>query len=169
MTNGNALLFGDLGDGGRLSGIERADQKLSTVADHLLGAGAGDIDIRFGIAVDDREFGQAHGFEDRRRDVDAALAVLADTGLEARARQQDTDFQRTTRRAHDRGRGERGGRRGGACKQVAAGWQRPDLRHGFNLPRGFRDAIEHEPATWKPVFGITVLWVKLDQNRGPVH
>ena len=116
----NALLLGDLGDRGRLTGIEGADQELRAVADQLFGARARGIDVRFGVAVHDRKIGQAHGLEDRRRDVDAALAILADAGLKARARQQHADLQRAALRAHDGRRGKSSGGGGGAGEQVAA-------------------------------------------------
>ena len=55
MTQRNALLLGDLRDRGGLAGIEGADQKLRAVADQLLGAGAGDVDVGLGVAVHDLE------------------------------------------------------------------------------------------------------------------
>ena len=97
----NALLLGDLGDGGGLAGIEGADEKLRALADQLLGAGAGGVDVGFGVAIHDAEFRETHRFEDCRGDVDAALAVLADASLQARTRQQDADLERAARRAHD--------------------------------------------------------------------
>ena len=42
---------------------------------------------------------QAEVLEDGRGDVDAALAVLADAGLEAGARQQHADLERRLARA----------------------------------------------------------------------
>ena len=95
---GNAFLLGDLGDRGALAGVEGADQKLSAVADHLLGARAGDIDLGFGVAVHDLKLGQAELLEQPGGDIDAALAILADAGLIARARQQHADFKRRRRR-----------------------------------------------------------------------
>ena len=58
----------------------------------------------------------------RRRDVDAALAVLADAGLGARARQQHADLERSALRADDvEGRGAREDRGGaGAGRERAA-------------------------------------------------
>ena len=121
----NALLLGDLGDRGGLAGIEGADQKLRAVADQLFGAGARGVDVRFGVGVHDRELGQAQRLQDRGRDVDAALAVLADAGLQARARQQHADLQRPrpgrarspVRRARRRSRQRRRAHDGGwpAC------------------------------------------------------
>ena len=66
------------------------------------------------------EVGQAEVLEDRRRDLDAALAVLADAGLRARARQQHADLEGAALRPHDGGRGEQGGGRGSAGQQAAA-------------------------------------------------
>ena len=66
-----------------LAGIEGADQELRAVADHFRRPGARRLDARFGVAVHDRKLGQAQGFQDRRRDGDAALAILADAGLKA--------------------------------------------------------------------------------------
>ena len=42
---GDALLLGDLGDGRALAGVEGADQQLRALADQLLGARAGDLDV----------------------------------------------------------------------------------------------------------------------------
>jgi hypothetical protein len=53
----DAFLLGDLGNGGGLPGIKRADEELRAVADDFLGAGARGIDIRFGVDADDRELG----------------------------------------------------------------------------------------------------------------
>ena len=79
----DALLLGHLGDRGALAGIEGADQELRAVVDQLLGARARHLDVGLGVGVHDREIGQAEVLEDRRRDVDAALAVLPDAGLGA--------------------------------------------------------------------------------------
>ena len=63
------------------AGIEGADQELRALADQLLGARARDIDVGFGVGVHDLQRRQAEVLEDARRDIDAALAVLADAGL----------------------------------------------------------------------------------------
>ena len=78
---GHALLLGDLRNSAGLAGVERTDQHLCAFADQLLGARAGDVDIGFGVGVDDLERRQAHVLEDAGGDIDAALAVLADAGL----------------------------------------------------------------------------------------
>ncbi len=96
---GDALLLGDLGDGGALPGVEGADQQLRALADQLLGARAGDLDVGFGVGVHDLERRQTEVLEEAGGDIDAALAILADTGLEAGARQQHADFERRLRRA----------------------------------------------------------------------
>ena len=80
----DALLLGDLGDRGGLAGVEGADQELRAVADELFGARARGIDVRFGVGVHDRELRQAERLEDRRRNIDAALTILADAGLRSR-------------------------------------------------------------------------------------
>ena len=64
------------------------------------------------------ELGQAEVLEDAGGDLDAALAILADAGLHARARQQHADLQLGALRAHDierRGAGDeaRGAEPGG--------------------------------------------------------
>ena len=58
----DALLFCNLGDRGRVAGIERADQELSTITDQFLRASARSIDIRFRIGVHDREIRKAEAF-----------------------------------------------------------------------------------------------------------
>ena len=108
----NALLLGHLGDRGALAGIEGADQELRAVVDQFLGARARHLHVGLGVGIHDRELGQAELLEDARRDLDAALAVLADAGLRARARQQHADLQRPALRASDverRGAGEQSG------------------------------------------------------------
>ena len=82
---GDALLLGDLGDGGGLAGVEGADQQLRAVADQLLGAGAGHLDVGFGVGVHDLQRRQPEILEEPGGDVDAALAVLADAGLRRRS------------------------------------------------------------------------------------
>jgi hypothetical protein len=88
----DALLLGDLRNRGGLTGIERADQKLRTIIDELLGALARDVDIGFRVGVHHREFRQAQRFENARRDFDPALTVLTDAGFEPRPRQQDANL-----------------------------------------------------------------------------
>ena len=66
------------------------------------------------------ELGQAKLLEDAGRDVDAALAVLADAGLDARTRQQHADLQGGALRAQDRRRGDERGCGGGAGGEAAA-------------------------------------------------
>ena len=128
----DALLLGHLGNRRGLAGIEGADQELGAVVDQLLGAGARDLHVGLGVGVHDRELGQAELLEDRRRDLDAALAVLADARLRARARQQDADLERAALRAQDverRGAREQsggadGGRDGAAGDAGACGIRR---------------------------------------------
>ena len=88
-------------------------RQLRAVADHFRGARARRLDTRFGVAVHDRKVRQTHRFQDRRRNSDAALAILADASLKARPRQQHADLQRAVLRAHDCGGGDGGGGRGG--------------------------------------------------------
>ena len=115
---GDALLLGDLRDGRALAGIEGADQKLRALADQLLGARARDVDVGFGVGVHDLQRRQAEILENPGRDIDAALAVLADAGLIAGARQQHADFEGRALRAHDvEGRGP-GDKSGGAKPAV---------------------------------------------------
>ena len=90
--------------------------------DQLLGARTRHVDVGLGVGVHDLKLGQAQFLEDRRRDVDAALAVLADAGLRARTRQQDADLQRSALRAHDIERSGACDERGGAgarCERAA--------------------------------------------------
>ena len=111
---GDALLLGHLGDRRGLAGVEGADQQLRALADQPLGARARDLDVGFGVAVHDGEVRQAQVLEDAGGDLDAALAVLADAGLHARARQQHADLQGRALRAADaerRGAGEQRRRR----------------------------------------------------------
>src|SRR5262245_9572726 len=89
----NALLFRDLGDRSALARIESANQDLRPIADHFLGARARNVDIGLSVAVHYLQRRHAKILEDTWCDVDAALAVLADTRLKARTWQQDTDFQ----------------------------------------------------------------------------
>ena len=127
----DALLLGDLGDGRGLAGIEGADEKLGTVADQLLGARAGGVDARFGVAAHDLEIGIAEILEDRTGDIDAALAILADAGHVAGTRQDDADLERTAGGADDRercragdqtkGTGARGKGAAGDARTGAAG------------------------------------------------
>ena len=140
----NAFLLGDLGDRGRLAGIEGADQELRSVADQLFGAGARGVDVRFGIGVHDREIGQAERLQDRGGDVDAALAILADTGLQAGARQQHADLQRAALGAHHRRCGEHGGGRGGAGEHTTAVSQHASAGHGVLL-RDFCEILRGSP------------------------
>ena len=99
MTNGMPFCSATWAIAVRLAGIEGADQELGAVVDQLLGARARHLDVGLGVGVHDRELGQAEILEDRRRDLDAALAVLPDAGLRARARQQHADLQRPALRA----------------------------------------------------------------------
>ena len=99
MTNGMPFCSATWAIAVRLAGIEGADQELRAVVDQFLGARARDLDVGLGVGIHDRELGQAEVLEDRRRDLDAALAVLADAGLRARARQQHADLQRRALRA----------------------------------------------------------------------
>ncbi len=120
---GNALLLGHLRDRGALAGIEGADQELRAVADQLLGARARDFDVGLGVGIHDLQArGRPRSLRMPAGDVDAALAVLADAGLHAGARQQHADLQRRALRAHDvegRGAGDDCGADAGA--EAAAG------------------------------------------------
>src|SRR5215468_4463519 len=49
-------------------------------------ARARDLDVGLGVGVGDRKLGQTETLEDRRGDINAALAVLTDACLRARAR-----------------------------------------------------------------------------------
>ena len=136
----DTLLFGDLRHRRGLAGIEGADQKLGAVVDQLFGVLAGGVDVRLGVAVDDRQLRHAERLENAGRDVDAALAVLADSGLEAGARQYHADFQRAALGAQDGGRGDSGGGGGGAGQEVAAVGQYVCAIHGNILP-GFDEML----------------------------
>jgi hypothetical protein len=94
-------VIGDLRDRGRLAGIERANQKLGTFVDQLFGLRAGDLDVRLGVGIHDLKAGLTDILENAGCDIDAALAILADEGLNARTRQQHTDFQRRALRPAD--------------------------------------------------------------------
>ena len=113
----NALLLGDLRNRGGLPGIECADQKLRTVTDQFFGMLARGIDIQFGIAVHDSEFRQTQGLQNAAGNIDAALAILPDTSLEAGAWQQHADLQGPALRAQDGGGGDCCG---GGGQQLAA-------------------------------------------------
>ena len=130
----NALLLGDLGDGGGLPGIEGADQELGAVADQLFRSRARCLHVRLGVAVHDREIGQAHRFEDPRRDIDAALAILADAGLQAGTRQQHADLERAALGAHDIERRDAGHQTGGAdAGGKSAACEARGIRSGFTI------------------------------------
>ena len=105
----DALLLGHLRNRRALAGIEGADEQLRALSDQPLGARPGDLHVGLGVGVHDGEVGQAQALENGGRDLDAALAVLADAGLHARARQQHADLQGSPLRAPDlegRGGGE---------------------------------------------------------------
>ena len=104
---GDALLLGHLGDRRALAGVEGAHQQLRALADQPLGARAGHLDVGLRVGIHDGEIRQPQALEDARGDVDPALAVLADAGLHARARQQHADLQGGTLGAPDAGRGRR--------------------------------------------------------------
>ena len=92
MTNGMPLCSATCAIASDWPEFEGSDQELRAVADHLCRPGARRLDAQFGVAIHDRKLGQAHRFQDRRRNGDAALAILADAGLKARPRQQHADF-----------------------------------------------------------------------------
>jgi hypothetical protein len=98
---GDALLLGHLGDRRRLPGVEGADEQLCALADQPLGAGTRHIRTGFGVAVHDGEVRQPEVLEDAGGDLDAALAVLSDARLHARARQQHADLEARALRAAD--------------------------------------------------------------------
>jgi hypothetical protein len=66
---------------------------LRTIADQFLRARAGDIYARLGIAIHDLKRRHAEIIEDPGSNIDAALAVLANAGLRARAWEKHTHFQ----------------------------------------------------------------------------
>ena len=126
MTKRDALLLGHLGDRRALAGVEGADEQLRALADQPLGARARDLDVGLGVGVHDGEVGQAEVLEDAGGDVDAALAVLADAGLHAGARQQHADLQRRALRAADAERSGAGKQSGGAdCRRQMCAGSRP--------------------------------------------
>ena len=106
----------------------------------LLGLGAGDLGLRFGVGVDHLE-GVAHLLHHRLADIDAALAELPGQGLEARAGQEAADLHRPALRPHDRGRGQHRARRQGAdAKATSANCP----GHG-TLPAAFAATIPEPP------------------------
>src|SRR5262249_5579489 len=118
----NALLLGDLRDGGALTGIESTDEKLRAIVDQFFRARARDLHVGLGVGVHDRQFRHADLLEDGGRELDAALAVLTDARLRAGARQQYADLQRGALRAQDgewRRAGEQAGSGGGCCEAAA--------------------------------------------------
>ena len=99
-------------------------QHVAAIGDQPLGAGARGIDVGFEIDDDDLDrLGIADLLEQRRGDVGAALAGLADTGLDARQRKDHADLQRSALRAYDVERRGAGEQSGGACTsgEAAAG------------------------------------------------
>ena len=120
----NAFLLGDLRDGGGGAGIEWPAEHVATVCDQPFGARARGIDIGFEIDDDNLDrLGIADLLEQRRGDIGAALAGLADTGLHPRQRQDHADFQRPALRTPDVERCGAGEQTGGACTggEAAAG------------------------------------------------
>jgi hypothetical protein len=75
--------------------------------DQPLGARARDVDVGLGVGVHDVERRQPEIGEHLDAHLDATVAVLADAGLHARARQQHADAQSLRLRADDTERGKR--------------------------------------------------------------
>ena len=99
-------------------------EHVATVGDQALGAGARGIDV--GLEIDDDDLdrlGIADLLEQRRGDIGAALAGLADTGLHPGQRQDHADLQRSALRTSDVERCGTGEQSGGACTggEAAAG------------------------------------------------
>ncbi len=139
MTKRDAALLGDLGDGGGLAGVERADEELRALGDQALGARARDVDVRLGIAVHDVEAGQAELGQHLGRDLDAAMAILADARLHARARQEHAHAQPLRLRTHDAERRE--------CGSDARGSERPvelTALHVFLLEARYSKRVRHD-------------------------
>ena len=76
--------------------------------------------FELGVAVHNIELGQAERFKDRRGDIGATLAILADRGLEPGLGQQHADFERAPLGADDRGCRDRGQGGGRALEHAAA-------------------------------------------------
>ena len=90
--------------------------------------------FELGVAVHDGEIGQAHRFEDPRRDIDAALAILADAGLQAGTRQQHADLERAALGAHDVERRDAGHQTGGPdAGGKSAACEARGIRSGFTI------------------------------------
>src|SRR6266513_693251 len=102
----HAALLGDLGDRGRLAGVEGANQHVRAFLDQALGAGAGRIDARLGVGVHQLDVDAEHALDHLGREVGAFLARLADEAEIARARQQHADAQLPLSGARDAERGE---------------------------------------------------------------
>src|SRR5262249_33276749 len=96
----NALLLRDLRDGGALARVESTDENLRAIAYELLGARTGNFHLCFRIGIHDLKRRQAELLEKTGRNIDAALTILTDTGLYARAREQYADFQGCCLGAH---------------------------------------------------------------------
>ena len=107
----NALLLGHLRDGGasdrsRRRRPEAARPRRSAFSARARATSTLDSVSAFMICSG----GRPQVLENAGGDIDAALAVLADAGLEARARQQHADFERRALRAADverRGAGDK--------------------------------------------------------------
>ena len=88
--------------------------------------------FELGVDADDSEFGHAQRFEDRRRDIDAELTILADAGLQAGTRQQHADLERAALGAHDIERRDAGNECGGTgAGGKSATCDAPGFRPGF--------------------------------------
>jgi hypothetical protein len=131
----DAALLGDLCDGGGLARIEGAHQQLRAFADQALGARARDVHVRLGVAVHDLQARQAEVAQHAGGHLHAAMAVLADAGLHAGARQQHADLERLRLRARDAERRKRAqcARRGERLVELATIGA---LRHGILLREG---------------------------------
>src|SRR5581483_6270843 len=97
----DAFLLGNLGDCRALARVECADEQLRAVADQLFRPRARDLDLGLGVGIDDVQRRHPEFLQDAVGDIDAALAILADPGLNARAGQQHADLQSSALRAND--------------------------------------------------------------------
>src|SRR5690606_13273069 len=99
------------------------------------------------VAVHDLEAREPELFQNARGDIDAAVAVLADAGLVARAGQQHADLERCALRTADAERcgagkqaGSRAGREGPAGHAGIAGSRNgPGIRSHYTPPWPFAE------------------------------
>ena len=90
---GHTALLGHLCDRPGSAGVERPDQTMRALLNESLGTGARGINVGFCVGVHQFDFDTEQLSDDRRSEVGALLARLADQALHARLRQQHADLQ----------------------------------------------------------------------------